>query len=341
MMLLTKDNLRTLINDLVKKGRPVIGPSGEGKDSCYKPLSSFDDINLVVPFPTKSSKEFFLADSEHILSYTFEAGNKVSVQEPPEPKEMILFGLRPCEAASYPIMDKVFGWDYKDEFYLKRREKNIIITVACESCDEFCFCTSVNISPKTTEGSDIQLAKTTAGNYSVNTITPKGRAFVSEYEKLLTTGNETVVDCKEPKQKRFDISRIKPWLAQNFEHSIWQKIALPCIGCGVCTYLCPTCHCFDIVDEGNLKCGSRCKNWDACQFAMFTVHASGHNPRDTQSKRFRQRIQHKFNYYPDKFERTLCVGCGRCIRHCPTDMSLLNTLINIDKLAAEPQRTQR
>ncbi|MDI6787496.1 MAG: 4Fe-4S dicluster domain-containing protein, partial [Planctomycetota bacterium] len=152
---------------------------------------------------------------------------------------------------------------------------------------------------------------------------------------LVEDRDEKPIDYKGP-DKKFDISLIKPWLESRqggIDHPIWAKITLPCIGCGTCTYLCPTCHCFDIVDEGNLKGGSRCKNWDACQFAMFTVHASGHNPRDTQSKRFRQRVAHKFDYYPDKFGRTLCVGCGRCIRHCPTDMSLLDVLETIDKLS--------
>ena len=335
-MLISQNNLKTLIESLIKDKRSVIAPVRDGKDSVYKPINSFNEVNLDLPFPTKSTKEYFFADSEPILNYTFPAKGKIAVTEPAEPKELILFGMRPCEAVSYPVMDKVFTWDYNDEFYLKRRAKNIIITVACEKCDEFCFCTSVGITPQTTEGSDIFLQKTAQGNYLVNPISDKGKNLINQYKSLFTDKDEAPIDYKGPDQK-FDLTRIKPWLAKNFEHPIWAKITLPCIGCGVCTYLCPTCHCFDIVDEGTLKGGCRCKNWDACQFAMFTVHASGHNPRDMQSKRFRQRIEHKFNYYPDKFERTLCVGCGRCVRHCPADMSLLNVLITIDKLAEKTQ----
>ena len=331
-MLISQSNLQALIESLIKDKRTVIAPVKDGKDSVYKPVSSFAEINLELPFPTKSTKEYFFAESEPILDYTFPEKGKIAITEPTEPKELILFGMRPCEAVSYPIMDKVFTWDYNDEFYLKRRAKNIIITLACEKCDEFCFCTSVGINPQTTEGSDIFLQKTTQGNYLVKPISDKGKQLINQYKSLFTDSDETPVEYKGPDQK-FDLAKIRPWLAKNFEHPIWFRITLPCIGCGACTYLCPTCHCFDIIDEGTPKGGTRCKNWDACQFAMFTVHASGHNPRDIQSKRFRQRIEHKFNYYPDKFERTLCVGCGRCVRHCPADMSLLNVLITIDKLA--------
>jgi ferredoxin len=331
-MLISNSNLKTLIEGLVKSGQTVIAPVRDGVESSYQPVKSFDEVNLSLPYPVKSTKEYFLADSERILA--FSSGQKgTELTDAAEPAGVILFGIRPCEAASYPIMDKVFTWDYNDEFYLKRREKSIIITVACETADEFCFCTSVGITLQTTEGSDIFLHKTKSGNYSVNAVSPKGEQLVNQYKSLFNeSGNESPVECKEP-AKKFDIALIKPWLAGNFEHPMWSKVTLPCIGCGICTYLCPTCHCFDIVDEGTLKGGCRYKNWDACQFTMFTVHASGHNPRDNQSKRFRQRVQHKFNYYPDKFGRTLCVGCGRCIRHCPADMSLLNVLGAIDKLA--------
>jgi ferredoxin len=108
---------------------------------------------------------------------------------------------------------------------------------------------------------------------------------------------------------------------------------LRCLGCGACAYTCPTCHCFDIVDEGNAAGGARVKNWDSCQFPMFTMHASGHNPRSTQGQRQRQRIQHKFRIYPEKFGETLCTGCGNCTRNCPVELGVLNTLLSLREYA--------
>lgn len=342
-MIISKSNLALFINKLIASGKPIVAPVRDNNLSTYKLISTFNDINLEMPFPTKSAKEYFLSDNEQIMGYQFGPANKVNVTELPESTGVILFGVRPCETVSYPIMDKVYTWDYNDEFYLARRRNNLVISVSCETCDDFCFCTSVNVSPQSNEGSDIMMQKTKSssggsavadkGNYLVDVVTDKGKQLVEKYKELfIGTAEEEPIGFKGP-PKKFDLSLIKPWLEKNFEHPIWDKITLPCIGCGICTFTCPNCHCFDIVDESNLKEGARYKNWDACQFAMFTAHASGHNPRETQSKRFRQRIQHKFNYYLDKFGRTLCVGCGRCIRHCPTDMSLLETLITINRLA--------
>ena len=107
------------------------------------------------------------------------------------------------------------------------------------------------------------------------------------------------------------------------DHRRSAEHALACVGCGACAYSCPACHCFDMVDEGNGREGVRARNWDACQFAMFTLHASGHNPRASQGARQRQRIYHKFVMYPEKFDEILCTGCGNCARNCPVGLGVL------------------
>ncbi|MGL6195361.1 MAG: 4Fe-4S dicluster domain-containing protein, partial [Thermoguttaceae bacterium] len=55
---------------------------------------------------------------------------------------------------------------------------------------------------------------------------------------------------------------------------------------------------------------------------IFTHHASGHNPRSVQSQRQRNRIQHKFNIYPNKFGVVLCTGCGNCTRACSASLGV-------------------
>ena len=128
---------------------------------------------------------------------------------------------------------------------------------------------------------------------------------------------------------QFDLAAVGEFLAAGYENPEWQTMPQRCLGCGACAYTCPTCHCFDIVDEGNSRGGVRARNWDACQFAMFTMHASGHNPRVNQGQRQRQRIYHKFQIYPDKFGEMLCTGCGNCTRNCPVDLGVLNVLKSI------------
>ena len=108
-----------------------------------------------------------------------------------------------------------------------------------------------------------------------------------------------------------------------YKAPFWEEVAFACINCGTCTYVCPTCWCFDIQDENHGKAGMRIRNWDSCMFPLFTLHGSGHNPRGTKLHRVRQRFMHKLKYYVDKYDSGIqCVGCGRCVRLCPVNIDI-------------------
>ncbi len=65
------------------------------------------------------------------------------------------------------------------------------------------------------------------------------------------------------------------------------------------------------------------RNWDSCMTPLFTMHGSGHNPRDQKHQRFRQRFMHKLKYFGDKYEEgIMCVGCGRCVQQCPANVDI-------------------
>jgi formate hydrogenlyase subunit 6/NADH:ubiquinone oxidoreductase subunit I len=58
-------------------------------------------------------------------------------------------------------------------------------------------------------------------------------------------------------------------------------------------------------------------------FPIFTVHTTGHNPRETKVQRTRQRFMHKLKYFVDKYDAgIMCVGCGRCVSLCPVNIDI-------------------
>jgi ferredoxin len=324
---ISEQNLRALIDLLITEGKRVIGPKQAGTMVLYEPLSAGSDLSLGV-IPRRSAKEAFFPLSEPLLSYTRDKdGVRVTDVDTSLFPETILVGALPCDAAAPRIMDAVFSWDYQDEFYLQRRRLTTIIGLACLSADDACFCTMVGLSPTETRGSDLFLTPLNEGGYACQAVTDKGDALLLRFPQLFDAAAAgKPLPPAVPEGGPVDLVKVKAWLNEHFEDAIWEGAATRCLGCGACAFVCPACHCFDIVDEGTEGQGTRRKNWDACAFGKFTGHASGHNPRDVQNKRYRNRFMHKFKYYDDKFGQTLCTGCGRCVRACPVGIDIKEIL---------------
>jgi len=327
---ITEQNLRLLIDSLIKEGTRVVGPKQAGTMVLYEPLATGDELTIGT-LPRRSAKEAFFPLSETILSFAKDKdGVRVTDVDTNAFPETVLVGALPCDAAAPGILDAVFSWDYHDEFYLERRRKTTIIGLACTKSDDACFCTLVGLSPTETRGSDLFLTPLAGGGFQVEAVTDKGEKLLAAYPQLFAEqGDVKLAPLATPEGGTVDLEKVKAWLDSHFEDPIWEEVATRCAGCGACAFLCPTCHCFDIVDEGSERAGTRRKNWDACGFGKFTGHASGHNPRDLQNKRYRNRFMHKFKYYHDKFGQTLCTGCGRCVRACPVGVDIAAILAEI------------
>ncbi|MDD2367501.1 MAG: 4Fe-4S dicluster domain-containing protein [Desulfuromonadaceae bacterium] len=320
---ISRQNLNTLIDKLIAEGRRIVAPRMTAGTPLYEPLGHSGEM-IIDQLPRRSAKEAFFPLCEEIMSYE-KSGQQVKLTDvdPSRFPETILFAVRPCDAAAIPVLDAVFSWDYKDEFFLERRRKTTVVGLACTTADDACFCTAVGLSPSDTKGSDLFLSPLEGGGYNVESFTEKGEALINSCSDLFAEeSNAAYIQLANPQTEAFDLKKVKSWLDEHFEDQLWDGIATRCVGCGACAFVCPACHCFDIVDEGTEKAGKRRKNWDACGFWKFTHHASGHNPRDLQPKRYRNRIMHKFKYYDDKFGQTLCTGCGRCVRICPVGIDI-------------------
>ncbi|MGB9695732.1 MAG: 4Fe-4S dicluster domain-containing protein [Ignavibacteria bacterium] len=329
---ITQANLQGLCNELIKSDFDIFIPRQYGYQKLTKGENVVIDNSLK---PTKSSfKELVFPKAEPIIYYKKNKSDVEIIDPQFNGRTKIILGAKPCDAKSIAIMSKVFNWDYKDEFFNIRADNTLIIGTLCNFNDEFCFCTSVGLSPKSTDGSDLFLIPVNEG-YGVKIVSAKGKEFYQKYSSYFTAVDEKQVEeaegeVKEP-EVAFDPEQVRKWIEKNFEDRYWNTIGELCLGCAQCAFVCPVCHCFDIVDEDYCYTeGRRMKNWDACQFEIFTLHASGHNPRNEQSKRYRQRISHKFKYYPDKFNEILCTGCGRCSRGCPVSIDIKKIVSDIN-----------
>jgi ferredoxin len=281
-------------------------------------------------------KRFFFPITEVVLEFKNQPDGDVDVKsEPLVPEtEVVILGARPCGVAALEAMDGVFHWDYDDVRYTARRARTTLISFACTKPDATCFCTSVGGSPHNTSQSDVLVFLEADGQAIMQVCSDKGATFIQQLGDVVKPAPaESKLPTAPEVKTKFKPDKIKKWLDENFESEFWTDISLKCLGCGTCSFLCPTCHCFDIVDEANWQSGQRRRNWDCCSGPMFTQHASGHNPRSDQASRCRQRVMHKFKYFPERFEKIGCVGCGRCVRSCCVGQNLVGILADIESKA--------
>ncbi len=290
----------------------------------------------------RSAKDFFFPKTENLVNLRLE-GKHVSVEDPrKELQDFVVFGVRACDAASFKIVDAVYlNMDPVDSYYKNRREHGTIITLACTAPADTCFCHAYKIDAAE-PGADVS-AWLADGNYYFKANTPKGESLIQSVSSLLTEAEdapvkkqqeETRAKCASTPFANIDLSK---WNGKDmlkiFNSPVWDKMYESCLGCGTCTYVCPTCMCFDIrdFDTGNGVKQFRC--WDSCMYSDFTQMAAA-NPRLTQKERFRQRFMHKLVYYPMAHEDVFqCVGCGRCLESCPIHMNIVKVIKAYNELA--------
>lgn len=326
-LLLPDGALTTLIDDMLAHGCTVIAERRDARG--FAPVEAASDA-CIDPHraPTAVSwKDVVFPRTEPVFHFHTTRDGVGIFETTPDERPVVVVGARPCDARSIGILSALFNWDYHDAYFNTRAARTIVIGMACAAADAFCFCTSVGVSPDAMEGSDLFLIPVGSGGWVLRVVTERGAAFIAPYRRHTAEAPADLADdvlrtLAQP-EKRFDRETVQTWLAAHFDDPFWQGIGERCLGCAQCAFACPVCHCFDLVDEADTYSdGRRMKNWDACQTGLFTLHASGHNPRDTQDRRYRQRIMHKFRVYPERFGATLCTGCGRCTRGCPVGMDI-------------------
>ncbi|MCL2651287.1 MAG: 4Fe-4S dicluster domain-containing protein [Candidatus Azobacteroides sp.] len=325
---LSKESFPLLIKKIAET-QQVFGPIRQGKRVFYQRISSPEELASDFIISDMSAKAFVFPKIEKLFSYT-KNKEEIEVQDInlDNIPHRVIVGIRPCDAAGMESLKAIFCWDPSDPIFETRLKRTTLIGLSCNQADDYCFCTSLGGSPGNTKGSDILLTKTDTGDYIAEILTAKGENIVALAPDLFQDAENDMQKDKYLANvpKRFDDSDLQNKVNAAFDTDVFDEYAMRCMGCAACAYVCPTCACFDIQDEAKGSKGQRVRLWDSCGAKLFTLHTSGHNPRETQGARWRQRLMHKFSYMPERLEIRGCVGCGRCSRRCPVDMNIAESI---------------
>lgn len=283
---------------------------------------------------TKSAKDFFFPQTENLVEFKMSGKNIEIIDTRSETEDYAIFGVRACDVRSFSILDKVFLAEPVDSYYKNRREHGLIIGLSCNRPAETCFCQTFGIDAAEPKA-DVDFTEADGG-YFVCANTERGEAFVASVADVFEERDSA--PAEEAKSKTREIMKKLPLadlttegfggdkLDKLFDDPRWSELSEACLGCGTCTFVCPTCQCYDIrdYDTGHGICRFRC--WDSCMYSDFTKMAGG-NPRLTQKERFRQRFMHKLVYFPSNNDGEYgCVGCGRCLASCPIHMNIVKVM---------------
>ena len=321
----------------------VIAPVRQGTYTNFSVISSSDQVDMKEVNARTSPKNLFFPKTERLFGFASDRQQVDLDGQEPEISPQVLFGTRPCDARAVTMLDLVFDTDtFRDSRYVARRQATTIVTFACKQLAASCFCTRVGSNPADAAGSDIIVVELADGRLAIRPLTAKGQDLLKTASLPSTACEPDLAAFEEAldtaKQAADEAEPIKPQelaekLAKIYDSDFWDRDHQRCLGCGTCTYLCPTCHCFDIADEAKDRTGQRVRNWDSCMFSLFTLHASGHNPRNIQKPRLRQRVMHKFSYTVDRYNQAFCVGCGRCVTRCSVNIDIRQILKELEEYA--------
>jgi sulfhydrogenase subunit beta (sulfur reductase) len=278
---------------------------------------------------------------ERIAGSAGKAGstNKWEIHENEVPAlRYALVGVRACELAAIAIQDRVFlRQDYSDPIYRARRKGLFIMAVNCLHPNATCFCVSMGTGPRHKGGFDLCLTEMddlflveVGSELGLSLLLGRGYELPSAF--IQTAASQALEHATSQMSRSLDTHDLPDLLTEHLDAMRWAEVGKRCLSCANCTQVCPTCFCWDAVDQTDItgRLTRRERLWDSCFNPNFS-YVFGGNTRPNIRSRYRQWLTHKLGQWKAQFDVQGCVGCGRCITWCPVGIDLTEEVAAIRK----------
>ena len=333
MYKIAKENLASLFA-LINETKELYLPVEVAGQTNFAAYTAEANVDLDTLKTVKSPKDVFFPQSENLYTCNKEDNKLKITPEKLVDAPFVVFGMKACDIKGIEVLDRVFLSDPVDSFYAARRANGIIVGLACHEPEESCFCKVFGVD--CTEPAADVATWMIEGELYWKALTEKGEALTETVKALLTDADEAKVEAEKSTVKAiveklpYSNLSLEGWngnvLTEKFNDALWNELYKPCLACGTCTFVCPTCQCYDIKDYNTGNGVQRYRCWDSCMYSDFTMMAHGNN-RNSQMQRFRQRFMHKLVYFPANNDGMYsCVGCGRCVDKCPASLNIVKVI---------------
>ena len=333
MYKIAKENLSALFQKIAGEQELYVPVNNNGQVN-FAAWTEDSKVDLDTLKTVKSPKDAFFPQSENLYT-CYKDGKKIKVEpEKLKDQNFVVFGMKACDIKGIEVLDKVFLSEPVDTFYAARRAHGTIVALACHEPEETCFCKVFDVDAADPVA-DVA-AWMIDGELYWKALTEKGEVLTKTVEDLFAPAEEAKVEEEKAairaivEKLPYSNLSLEGWngdvLLEKFDSPIWEELYKPCLACGTCTFVCPTCQCYDIKDYDTGHGVKRYRCWDSCMYSDFTMMAHGNN-RTSQMQRFRQRFMHKLVYFPANNNGMYsCVGCGRCVEKCPSSLNIVKVI---------------
>jgi heterodisulfide reductase subunit C len=330
---LSKASLEEFLKQL-SRNYTVYVPIKRNNERYYAKYPSASNEMVIGEVRSVDPLKTFFSKSREVVAKDF------SDQTDAPDKPIAIFGAKACDLKGMKIQDFVFRNNGgSDPYYIRQREKNLIISSDCTCAIETCFCLALGVNPFPQEEFDLNLSPISE-SFIVEIGSEKGKAIMEKHHQLFQKANESLMKERE-KKRRLVITEVEKniqrekipnqenfhgIIQRNYSSPIWEEEAKTCVECGACTIICPTCHCFLLYDQKSQDSMARMRVWDSCMLKGYARVAGGGNPRPRLWMRLRNRFEKKFDFFPKVNGIYACTGCGRCVSACPAKIDIRHVL---------------
>ena len=317
-LVLHHKDLTKLVAEISNKWS-VFGPTKKkiSSDILFSEINSAKNLFLNNSSSLLPPKKFVFPAKETVFSF---AKNKIKIVED---EDIILLGLNRKDAEGLFYLDRIMTTPLPDDNYLQKRSHVKLVVID-------------SLPPSNNLNCDLYFQRVNKDYYMAFSYTPFGSAIIKS--KLFSRqGDVGTISTRHIPDTVIHHPRLDEIVENSRNHPIWNQLADTCFNCGICSYVCPLCYCYEVEDNFDITkdiekdChGCRNRRWDSCMLPDFN-RVTFHNFRPKQKDRIYNWYYHKFVRMTREYGLPGCISCGRCSTYCPAKINYREVLKELIK----------